>query len=148
MTSKAGATAGAARPARPHRRRWRPGRPHRRAPAGRRTRPRAGGGAGAGAGDGAGPGEGDAAGNPQDLLTTINTLMEKASKKRDEQADNEKKAAVLAALGQHPQALYHYDKAKKAEKKAKQYEKEAQQLTVEAAALSGAQTTPAPQPAP
>lgn len=94
----------------------------------------AGGEAGAGGGGGGGGGGGaevntDGLDDIQDAVPTIPDLLSKAASKREKADDEEKKGHALMVLGQHPQALYHFDKAKKYKKEAKDYENQANQQT-------------------
>jgi hypothetical protein len=96
-----------------------------------------GAGTGAGAGSGAGPGPEPVVGpKPEEVMAQVQTLIEKSAKESDKAADELKKAKILTAAGQLPQAHYHYERGKKAKKKSEEY-------SDQAAALSRSLTPPA-----
>lgn len=91
-----------------------------------------GGGSGAGAGSGAGPGSDPnalPAEDPATVFAKIESLLKKSADESEKAADEKTKAKVLAATGHLPQAHYHYERSKKAEKKSKEYSDRAQALS-------------------
>ncbi len=87
---------------------------------------------GAGAGSGAGPGSDPNALPAQDpaaVFAEIESLLKKSADESEKAADEKTKAKVLAATGNLPQAHYHYERSKKAEKKSKEYSNQAQTLS-------------------
>ena len=59
--------------------------------------------------------------------------------------DDKKKAIALAALGQHPQSAYHYDRYQKEKNASEQKQDEANQLTAAMnTAAAGATVKPKP----
>lgn len=108
-----------------------------------------GGGAGSGSpgGDGGGGGGGgtfDTSGieDTQDTPSQVGDLIAGAKKDRERAEDEKKKAMALKALGQDPQAAYHYDRYKKAQKSAKEKEDEANQLLATMQDAARAAATP------
>ena len=102
----------------------------------------AAGGEQASGGSGGGPGGPgavpDDAQDPNAVLKTIQSLLDKASAETKKAEKEKKIAAALALAGQHPQAAFHYDRGEKAEKKSKEYAAQAQKMA--AAIGEGAQT--------
>jgi len=94
----------------------------------------AGKGAAGGAAGGGGGGGGGAEMDPGDIEKDVNEakasvpdMIAKAASLRKDADKEEKKAKILAAAGQFPQAHYHYDRAKKKEKEADRLEQKASQ---------------------
>lgn len=109
------------------------------------------GGGGAGGGSGGGGGGGvdvntDGLDDIQEAVPSIPDLLSKAASKREKAEDEEKKGHALMVLGQHPQAVYHFDKAKKYKKEAKGYEDQANQQTQMMQDTAAGMTTPATPP--
>lgn len=102
-----------------------------------------GGGGGTADGGGGGGGGGGANVKTDDLekieakLPSIPDLLSQANSLREEADKEEKKAVILAAAGQLPQAHYHYDKAEKKKKKANELTAEADRQTQAMTDLSG-----------
>lgn len=108
----------------------------------------AGGGGGGGSGGGGGAVDVDAEGleDMQGKLPSIPDLMSKASSARKKADQEETKAKILFAAGQHPQSYYHYDKAKKYKKEAQGYEDQAAQQTQSMQDTAAGMTTTTPPP--
>lgn len=93
-----------------------------------------------GGGGGADPGTGPGAGAPpegettEEKLARIQDLFQKSADESDKAHDEKKKAAILAATGNHPAAAYHYQRYEKAKKKSEKYADQAKQLTADMAA--------------
>lgn len=85
------------------------------------------GGGGGGGGDG-GTFDTDGIEATQNSPEQIGDLISSAKKDREKAEDEKKKAMALMALGQAPQAAYHYDRSKKATKSAKEKEDEANRM--------------------
>ena len=100
----------------------------------------AGSGSGSGGGGGGGGGGADYTDPNLDVNGTtaqIEALMDQAKKKREQAGKDEKYAIALAAAGQGPQSVYHYEKARKEKSEAKDLENQANQLV-------GTMAVPAP----
>lgn len=99
-----------------------------------------------GGGGGSDPGTGGPGGGPNDaedpnkVLKTIQSLLDKAASE-GKKAEKEKKIALaLSAAGQFPQAAYHYDRGEKAEKKSKEYASKAQEMAAAIGSEAGGGT--------
>lgn len=94
---------------------------------------------GGGGGGGGGSGGVDTTGIDDADVTTarIAELLGQAKSDREKAEDEKKKAMALKALGQDPQAAYHYDRYRKAKKAAEEKEAEADRMTAEMAAAAG-----------
>ncbi len=99
------------------------------------------GGGGGGGGDG-GTFDTDGIEATQNSPEQIGDLMSSAKKDRERAEDEKKKAIALMALGQAPQAAYHYDRSRKAEKSAKEKEAEANQMLATMQEAARAAATP------
>lgn len=95
------------------------------------SEPRSGGGArgGSSSAGGGSDGEPEETEDPNKKVEAINTLMQQSLKENEKANDEMRKAELLAAAGQLPQAHYHYNRAEKAKKKAKEYSDQAQAMT-------------------
>ncbi|MBI2788846.1 MAG: hypothetical protein HYX59_09210, partial [Elusimicrobia bacterium] len=109
----------------------------------------AGSAAGGGGGGGGGSGDADTSGidDADTIANKIADLLGQAKSDRDKAEDEKKKAMALKALGQDPQAAYHYDRYRKAKKSAEEKEAEANRMTAEMAGAAG-NVIVAPDPAP
>ncbi|OIO04359.1 MAG: hypothetical protein AUJ52_15470 [Elusimicrobia bacterium CG1_02_63_36] len=90
----------------------------------------AGGGSGAGGG-GAGPEIPDGEVPLESPVDKIRRLSGEIASQKKKAASEKKKAEILAATGNHPAAVYHYERSRKAEKKADALNDELQAVTTE-----------------
>ena len=99
----------------------------------------AAGSATGGGGGGGGSGDADTSGidDADTVANQIAKLLGEAKSDRDKAEDEKKKAIALKALGQDPQAAYHYDRYQKAKKSADEKEAEANRMTAEMAGAAG-----------
>lgn len=114
--------------------------------AGRGSNDSASGGGGGGNGGGGGGGNVDTSGvdATKDNPAKIADLMAQAKDLSDKAEDDKKKAIALKALGQDPQAAYHYDRYQKEKKASEQKQNEATRLTADMNAAASAATTVQP----
>lgn len=104
------------------------------------------GGNGGGSGGGGGSVNTDGLDDIENALPSIPDLLSKAASSREKAESEEKKGHALMVLGQHPQAHYHFDKAKKYKKEAKGYEDQANQQTQMMTDTAAGMTTTTPPP--